>query len=301
MAKTVAGVGRLNVDLIYQGLPRLPEEGEEVYTDGFYMGLGGGIPGSLVSLARLGVSVRLGTWLGNDYVSDFARARLAEEGIVPTNLYRGETIPVNVTSAMITPKDRTFVTFGSVASEADSEDVYHACRGTDFVLMQLGCHDAYRKLKQEGATLLLDPGYDSGMTLEKYADSIALADWYLPNRKEALTITAQTDYREAAVVLSQFTGNALVKLDGGGAYLYQNGKGSIIPTVPAVRKDSTGAGDAFLAGFVYALSRGFCVEVAVMCGNIAGANCVSDYGCLSAKLTEADMAERLAEYYNIKI
>lgn len=296
-----AGVGRLNVDLIYKGLPRLPEEGEELYSDGFYMGLGGGVPGSLVSLSRLGIQVRLGTWLGDDYLSEFARARLTEEGITPANLYNGQGIPVNITSAMLTPADRTFVTYGSMATEASEEEVYGVCKGAGTVLMQLGGAGAYRKLKSEGARLILDPGYDDNMSLVDYDDYLGLADFYLPNRKEALTITGESTYEGAAKILSRYTGRAIVKLDGGGAYIYERGKGTIVPPAPAEHKDSTGAGDAFLAGFVYGLSKGFDLAEAVMCGNISGANCVSDYGCLSAKLYESDMRDRLKRYYGIEV
>lgn len=296
-----AGVGRLNVDLIYHGLARLPQEGEEVYSDGFYMGLGGGIPGSLVSLCRLGADVRLGSWLGEDYVSQFALACLKQEGITPINLYKGEGKPVNITSAMVTPGDRTFVTYGSMAADADPQAVYDVCKGADFVLMQLGTPQVYQRLKQEGSTLILDPGYDSEMSIEAYKDYLAIADWYLPNRKEAAAITGQAGYEDAAAVLSQFGGKAIVKLDSGGAYFYQNGKGEIIETVPAQRKDSTGAGDAFLAGFVYGLAHNYDAKTAIMCGNIAGANCVSDYGCLSARLDSQTLQQRLQKYYGVSI
>lgn len=297
----VAGVGRLNMDLIYTSLPRLPELGEEIYSDGFYMGLGGGIPGSLVGLKRLGIDVRLGTWLNEDHVSAFVAARLKEEGISPVNINKGEGIPVNITSAMVTPGERTFVTYGCMASEAEEEDIYQVCHGAKVALMTLSAPAAYRKLKQEGTALVLDPGYEESMNLRAFSPYLELADWYLPNHKEALTITGESDYERAAKKLAVFTGRAIVKLDQGGAYLYENGKGTVIPTVPAERRDSTGAGDAFLAGFVYGMVRGFDAATCIKCGNIAGANCVSGYGCLSAILTEADMAERLDRYYNIRI
>jgi len=297
----VAGVGRLNMDLIYTSLPRLPELGEELYSDGFYMGLGGGIPGSLVGLKRLGVDVKLGTWLGRDHASAFVSARLQEEGVTPVNLYKGEGIPVNITSAMVTPGERTFVTYGCMVSEAAEHDVYQVCKGAKVALMTLSAVRAYQRLKEEKTLLVLDPGYEDTMNLKDFAPYLEVADWYLPNRKEALTITGETDYEKAAKRLAVYTGRAIVKLDHGGAYLYEKGKGVIIPTVPAERKDSTGAGDAFLAGFVYGMVKGYDAETYIKCGNVAGANCVSGYGCLSAKLDASDMAERLHKYYNIRI
>jgi ribokinase len=299
--KLVAGVGRLNVDLIYVGFERLPNEGEELYCRDFFMGLGGGIPGSLVTLSRLGIKVKLGTWMGTDYLSEFAAARLKEEGITPVNLYDGRGIPVNVTSAMVTHADRTFITYGEPSTLATEKELYETCKGADFVLMQPNNKDVYKQLKDEGATLIFDPGYEEGMSFEGYKEYLAIADWYLPNRKEVSVIAKTDDPAEAAKVLSQFTGSAIVKLDSGGAYLYENGEGKVIPTLPAARKDSTGAGDAFLAGFVYGLCKGASPDVAIMCGNIAGSNCVTAYGCLTAKITEKDMLERLKSFYGVTL
>lgn len=41
----VGGVGYSNIDLIYSGLDRLPDKGEEIFARGFSMQFGGGIPG----------------------------------------------------------------------------------------------------------------------------------------------------------------------------------------------------------------------------------------------------------------
>lgn len=49
-----SGVGLLNCDLLFSGLPRLPVEGEELYAQGFDMQLGGGLPATMIHLARLG-------------------------------------------------------------------------------------------------------------------------------------------------------------------------------------------------------------------------------------------------------
>ena len=38
-----AGYGKTNVDLLFEGMPRLPLEGEEIFTDKFSLCLGGGV------------------------------------------------------------------------------------------------------------------------------------------------------------------------------------------------------------------------------------------------------------------
>ena len=50
----LASVGVTNVDLMYVGMPRVPQEGEEIFSQDFRVLLGGGAPGTAVNAARLG-------------------------------------------------------------------------------------------------------------------------------------------------------------------------------------------------------------------------------------------------------
>lgn len=66
----IAGTGKTNIDILYARLKRLPQLGEELYSDGFKLCLGGGVPGTMVNLGRLNIPVRTATWLGLDMFSD---------------------------------------------------------------------------------------------------------------------------------------------------------------------------------------------------------------------------------------
>ena len=57
----VAGAGSINIDLLFEGLPRIPNEGEELYSRGFSLQMGGGVSATLLNLAGLGVPVRIQT------------------------------------------------------------------------------------------------------------------------------------------------------------------------------------------------------------------------------------------------
>ena len=67
-----AGYGKTNVDLLFEGMPRLPLEGEEIFTDKFSLCLGGGVPGTMVTLSRLGVKTKNVTELSGEMFSQFA-------------------------------------------------------------------------------------------------------------------------------------------------------------------------------------------------------------------------------------
>lgn len=86
----IAGAGATNVDLLYTGMPRIPDVGEEIYSEGFELQLGGGLPATLINLGRLGIPAKIATELGNDIFSEFAKKKFAENKVSPVNLYKGE-------------------------------------------------------------------------------------------------------------------------------------------------------------------------------------------------------------------
>ena len=294
----VAGVGATNVDILYSGLERLPCEGEELYTNDFSLQLGGGVPATLINLGRLNIPVKIATELGDDMFSSFAKSQFEKNGVMPTNLYSGDKIPLNVTSAMITPSDRTFVTYGKGTFEATEESLekaYEMCRGAKIVIMAPGSFlPLYERLKKDGTILVFDCGWDDELSLEKYEKYLCLADYYTPNRKEALALTEKSTAQEAAKVLSRYFDKVIVKLDKDGCLGYESGEFFIEEPLSGVKRvDSTGAGDAFLAGFIYGIYHERSFRECIKLGNITGGRCVEKVGCLSSYAKESELIAAL--------
>ena len=114
------------------------------------------------------------------------------------------------------------------------------------------------------------------------------------------TITGTNTPEEAARVLSEFFQKVVVKLDASGCLIQENGVQQVIPVIPEyVHQDSTGAGDAFLAGFLYGLYHDCSLAECVLYGNITGGKCVTAVGCLTAYCTEAELLEKAARYRSL--
>ena len=62
-------------------------------------------------------------------------------------------------------------------------------------------------------------------------------------------------------------------------------------------KDSTGAGDAFLAGLCYGLFYDRPLKDCIEFGNITGGKAVTEVGALSAYVTEKELLELKEETY----
>ncbi len=292
-----AGYGKTNVDLLFENMPRLPEEGEEIFTDRFSLCLGGGVPGTMVTLGRLGIKTKTVTELSNDMFSSFAKEEFRKAGVEPVNVYEGERIAVNITAGAITKNDRTFWSYGNNQNEVNSQKIYEALKGAKVVAMHQDNPEVYRRLKQEGTTIILDTGFVENMSLESYSEIFDIADYFLPNRTEALKITGETDPEKAAIKLSEFFETVIVKLDKDGCLIYKNGEFTCVKSVDEfTRVDSTGAGDAFFAGFIYGLMKGESVEKCVLYGNLTGGKCVTAVGCTTAYLTEDELLSMAEKY-----
>lgn len=292
----IAGAGSTNVDLLYQGFDRLAGVGEELYCKDFSLQLGGGLPATLINLGRLGIETKIATELGNDIFSNFAKEKFIENGVTPTNLYEGEKIPLNITSAIILPKDRTFYSYGKGTIEPDEkamETFYTIATGSKICMMQLGGFlSVYKKLKEEGTILVLDTGWDDEMSFEKYDEYLSVADYYTPNRKEALRITGTDNEKDAAYALTKYFDKVVVKVDADGCIGIDGDDYFFCPSIEEFKNvDSTGAGDAFLAGFMYGLFYDYPLKDCIEYGNITGGKAVTAVGALSGYVTEKELLE----------
>ncbi len=295
----ISGADKTNIDLLYGGMPRLPDIGEEIYSKDFSVKLGGGVCATLINLARLGLDTKLITELGDDMFSLFAKREYEKLGVNLCNIYDDDGIPVNITSAVILENDRSFISYGS-GGIADTEEkrnkIYEYEKGADIVLMHTDpLINEYKKLKSEGAVLILDTGWDDSLSVEKYREYLKTADYYTPNRKEALKITGADSIEEAATILNRFFPDVIIKLDSEGCLHYDGKEFTLIKSIREFRHvDSTGAGDAFLAGFTYGICKGYTVKDSILLGNITGGKAVTETGALSAYVNE----EELLNIYN---
>ena len=182
----VGGVGYSNIDLIYSGLDRLPDKGEEIFARGFSMQFGGGIPATMINLSRLGVESRIITFAGHDLFSEFVKKTLNSYPVKTVNLYKGNKMPVVLSSTLLYCGDRSFISYtdGMDLNDAVMDEVYENLKGAYVVDMHVGFLDVYKRLKKDGCIQIFDTGWEDDLTLEKYRDYLEIADYYIPNQKE---------------------------------------------------------------------------------------------------------------------
>lgn len=293
----VAAFGKLNIDLLYSGMPRIPNEGEEIYSKDFKVCLGGGLPATMINCSRLGIPAKIGTFLGDDMFSNFAKGEVDKSG-TKYELFESKNFPLNVTSAIITEKDRTFVSYGGTETYSDEmlEKIYNCLKGAKVVAMQEKLIPVYKELKKDGTILVLDTGYSEDMSIAKHRELIGIADYYTPNIDETEKLTGTKDYKEALKILGEHFEKPIVKLGKYGCACF-DGEIFKIDNIDEFKCiDATGAGDAFLSGFIYGLYNDFDFRKCILAGNITGGKCVTGIGCLTEYINEKEIAEYLKKY-----
>lgn len=109
-----------------------------------------------------------------------------------------------------------------------------------------------RRARSLGCTMSLDPA--SAAPIRDRGDAVrsalGLVDLVVANLDEAAILMGTTDPVTALDRLAEHTPTAVVKLGGDGAIAKRGSEQASAPAIPATVVDTTGAGDAFAAGFL---------------------------------------------------
>lgn len=289
MMSFAAAISPLTVDILYSGFERMPNLGEEVFSKQFDVQIGGGPTATVITLKRLGVPVRYGTFLSNDMMSHIAAGLLGQNGIPYVNLCKEETAsPVVVTSIVSFPEDRSFLTYDPAINEKGSSDdeIYRLLHGAKACIAVKG-HDAVlRRLKEEGTIIVFDIGWQDDLSIEKIKSTLACVNIFTPNEKEALKLTGCASVRDALDKLDEYVDCAVITLGKDGCMTKLGGEYVHIPSLTGLHAvDTTGAGDNFLAGVVYGLYHDWPIIECLKMGNVTGGYSTTQLGCCKAEIT----------------
>ena len=280
--KQLLCAGEAFEDLIFVGLERLPELGEEIKTDRFTATIGGGAVITSIKAARLGMRTQLTSAL-----SDAAVIRLKKERVAVTNLRRKHESHA-ITAALSTNGDRAFVTFNGVNSQLEERLARLIPRArASHVHLCFYPHDCARwtaivsRLRKRGITTSWDFGWNEPLTNDRgLTDLIDALDFVFVNEHEARLYTGSTTLEQSIPEWRGRKAITIVKLGEAGAVWLAPDR-DIHVDAPSVKVvDTTGAGDSFNAGFLVAWMNGKTPEQCLTAGNRVGAAATRQAGGL---------------------
>ncbi len=155
-----------------------------------------------------------------------------------------------------------------------------------YALFEAGPRAAVRAMMAEAKAsnipVIVDPGSASFLkavgadTFRRWTEG---ADMVVPNAEEAEILSGESDVEAQIRVLGETYRLAAIKLwPAGSAAGTADGLLARAPAEPLEPVDSTGAGDAFLAGFLSARSRGEELKACLHAANAAGGAAVRKVG-----------------------
>ncbi len=136
--------------------------------------------------------------------------------------------------------------------------------------------------KKNGVPVSFDPGrLMSALGLQRLQPLLKLCDVLLLNSSEANNLTNASDHHEAAKILNKIVPTVIIKMGEKGVYTKS---GDLEFTLKAHKinvVDTTGAGDAFSAGFITGLLEGKSLKEAVTFANAVAALKITKIGARS--------------------
>jgi sugar/nucleoside kinase (ribokinase family) len=269
---TVTVIGCVQADVVMSPVTELPPAGGTLLTEQMSIRVGGAGANAALALAETGMPVRLMGVVGDDMLGQWMRDQLAPAGLADELLVAADE-PSGLTVALESPqRDRTFLTYLGINARwfpsmipPDALDCRNLLLCDYFVAPALQGEAARGLLDAahgHGARTFFDTAFDPDgfppRTREQVLGLLPEVDVFLPNEAEACALADVDSAQEAARLLQRASGGwVVVKLGPRGCLGVGPDGNELAVPAPAVRVvDTTGAGDAFNAGLVHALSEG---------------------------------------------
>ena len=273
---------------------------EEVFRTGsspaedIRLSVGGDALNEATVLARLGMKVLLETVIGSGKAGKFILDHCRDCGILlPADCVREDfSTGINV---VLVSRDgsRHFLTnpHGSLR-RLTLQDIHMpfpqstkiVCFASIFVFPEIGPKELeviFRTAGEQGKIVCADmTKRKKNETVEELAEALSYVDYLIPNDEEAMLLTGKNTVEEAAESLRRAgVKTVVVKCGSKGCYVCGREKCFWVPAEKNVKcVDTTGAGDSFMAGFLYALFQEKNLRDCARNGNYFGGKAVAVTG-----------------------
>jgi len=284
----VVGFGALNVDKLFK-VNKIAAAEEESFIIGYEEACGGSAANTIVGLSRLGCKVGFIGKVADDregkmLIEDFQREGVDINGIIRAKHGRSGTVMGFVDekgerALYVDPGVNDKIEFSEI-------NVEYASQARFLHLTSFVGEASFRTQKQlvealpKNVKISLDPGVlYARKGLAKLEPLIKRTFVLMPNLIELELLTKTTDYKEAAHFLMERGAKIVtVKLGDKGCYVTNGKEEHHIEAFRVKVVDTTGAGDAFCAGFLYGLISGKSLYECGRLGNFVASRCIMKMG-----------------------
>jgi ribokinase len=282
------GFGALNVDKLFR-VNRIAAAEEESFVTGYTEACGGSAANTIVGLARLGCGVGFIGKVADDregrmLLEDFRKEGVDTNGVVRTKQGRSGTV-----TGFVDEKGERALYIDSGVNDAiafKEIDTKYAFKSKYLHLTSFVGKKSFLAQKEllrvlpENVKVSFDPGaLYARMGSGKLEPIIKKTFLVMPNAGELELLTGKTDYRRGAeLLLEKGISIVAVKLGAKGCYVTDGSESHLIEPFKVKVVSTTGAGDAFCAGFLYGLIKGKSLHECGRIGNFVASRCIMEMG-----------------------
>ncbi len=288
-------VGDLCVDVL-QGILSRPVFGEEHALNSLDFSIGGNAANFSVFASKLGLEPVLVSAIGKDFATSFLKKGLkkAHVGFSLVESTKGNAFSVisirqDGGRAILSKKNcLSGITASDVASrilsKVRADDVVFFGGFYHLKKLRAGFVPLLKKLRAKKAIVCFDTCFDTAniWTLNKFFPFI---DFLFTNEVELKHIVkGNSETARVQSLLKKVTGAVILKRGRLGVSLFVKGAQAVdVPAIKAKAVDTTGAGDAFNAGFVFGLMNRFSLFNCMRAGNFVASKTIVAHGLVAAK------------------
>lgn len=281
-------VGEMLVDLIVRPVERVTFQNDTCQVEEIRVTHGGDANNNAVNLVKLGNQVTYLGRVGCDDMGEYVISLGKKAGINMDHVVRSTTAAQTKSLILIAPNgDRTFLQVPGTSAEFCYEDCdLSLLENAD--LLQIGGAFHLPRFDGEGSARLLAAARGKGVITSMDVTSDRTGRWkgildpcypyldyFLPSIEQASMIVGSDNPREIAeFFLSRGVKNVAIKLGSNGSYFRNNGTAFYAGVYSDLKVvETTGAGDAFCAGFLTGIGQGAspvgCITMATACSSFA--------------------------------
>lgn len=300
MSLEVVAVGRANIDVLLK-VERLPAKNEHLMCQQGHVSFGGSAANFAAQSARLGVKTGLVCCVGDDvygqlYLRELSRIGVDTDSILvladqPTGVFVIATAPNDERIIMVEPGANRFL------EKHVLEEDYLARARTIHVAggLPMTISKAAEIATTEGMVLSLDPG-KTAETID-YFSVLRHTDLLFVNEHELREyFKVEPTESEVRGLAKTFPGVVIVKMGSEGAIASDGFEFCTSRAFDVPVADTTGAGDAFAAGFLTSWTRLEKIEQALHMANAVAALKITKIGAQNGQPTLDEVAKLLNKH-----
>ncbi|MFN3383859.1 MAG: carbohydrate kinase family protein [Archaeoglobaceae archaeon] len=283
------GFGALNLDKIYR-VDKIPGADEEGFVRDLQLFPGGSAANTIVGLSRLGIKSAYIGKVGDDaegriLLEDLERERVDTKAVVRAKGRSGTAIifvdDMGNRAILVDPGVNDTIRYEEI--DLDFATKFSLIHLTSFICKNgFDSFNSQKKIVENFEIVSFDPGLPYAERGKKeMLQILRRTTVFLPNKLEIEKMFG-VDYKSAAdECVSMGIEAVVVKLGKDGCWIKSKEKELRVPARSVKVVDTTGAGDAFNAGFLYGYLNGKDLETCGKIGNYVASLCIQQVGARS--------------------